>query len=206
MSKHKKHHKRNNKSKNKNDAKKRKLKKLLRFCITAGCGIINTIGSILTITSIYYNMHSEYNQNPKVAMVGNPQRNKFLIELSGKNNLRDIVVITSDKSPVYIKYEGVSAEAIEKDLENIINDGNFDLETDNWNYKYKFIVLKGIDDYSIYTAIVKSKKVEEKNMVEQLFLDKHGMYELENVHIDDPDFEGERIISKQYKEIVDYYK
>lgn len=129
------------------------------------------------------------------------------IEIAEKNNLRKVFLINSKNE---VKDIG-GIPGIEENLKKqiTINSEDFDIEINGHKYKYWFLVFQSLDDdIDIHLIYTKSKAFAPDEQGIHIFDSREyiGILEFDKGHENDAEYEGERIIAKQYKEIVNWYR
>lgn len=129
------------------------------------------------------------------------------IEIAEKNNLRKVFLINSKNE---VKDIG-GIPGIEENLKKqiTINSEDFDIEINGYKYKYWFLVFQSLDDdIDIHLIYTKSKAFAPDEQGIHIFDSREyiGILEFDKGHENDAEYEGERIIAKQYKEIVNWYR
>lgn len=130
----------------------------------------------------------------------------FVFEIKEVNNLEKIYFIDSNYDIVKLPEENFEG-AFSENANRVFSKDESDLETENYHYYYFFALLMGLDDDAeLNLFYVKSEKSSEK---EQLFqinkVDKITLLQLQKQNLDDPNYEGERIMARQFEEINNYY-
>lgn len=198
--------------------------------------LISAIALIVSIVSAYLqNIYSEaeyeYKRDPKLSIYADelelqivPLENGeyetqistsgFNVEIEEKNNLEKLCFVSPKKEVFQVEL------ASEKSAEEHIREYMYrecakgeDYITENGDigYFYRFIVYSSLDDkIEISVLYHKRENVTKENdrngMLKLLQADKIKLYEFENAHKDDPNYEGERIIAKKYRELEEYFK
>lgn len=129
------------------------------------------------------------------------------IEIAEKNNLRKVFLINSKNE---VKDIG-GIPGIEENLKKqiTINSEDYDIEINGYKYKYWFLVFQSLDDdIDIHLIYTKSKPFAPDEQGIHVFDSREyiGILEFDKGHENDAEYEGERIIAKQYKEIVNWYR
>ncbi len=129
------------------------------------------------------------------------------IEIAEKNNLRKVFLINSKNE---VKDIG-GIPGIEENLKKqiTINSEDYDIEINGYKYKYWFLVFQSLDDdIDIHLIYTKSKAFAPDEQGIHIFDSREyiGILEFDKGHENDAEYEGERIIAKQYKEIVNWYR
>lgn len=124
---------------------------------------------------------------------------EFKINILNKHNLEKVYLIYPNN--IVEKLDINDAEkTIEKKLSEDIKLDNYDLNIGGWLYQYRFLFITGIDDsYELYLIYFKTdgKKEIVFNGISGI-----EIWGLENSNKDNPEFEGERIMAKQYQKIL----
>lgn len=129
------------------------------------------------------------------------------IEIAEKNNLRKVFLINSKNE---VKDIG-GIPGIEENLKKqiTINSEDYDIEINGYKYKYWFLVFQSLDDdIDIHLIYTKSKPFAPDEQGIHVFDSREyiGILEFDKGHENDAEYEGERIIAEQYKEIVNWYR
>ncbi len=129
------------------------------------------------------------------------------IEIAEKNNLRKVFLINSKNE---VKDIG-GIRGLEESLKNqiTINSKGYDIEINGYKYKYWFLVFQSLDDdIDIHLIYTKSKPFAPDEQGIHSFESREyiGILEFDKGHENDEKYEGERIMAKQYKEIVKWYR
>ena len=163
------------------------------------------------ITSIYYNQKEyEYKRKPEIEVNGAPQieldssgENPQLtlsgvnIEILKKNNLEGMYIIQKDNEVTRLDL---------KDIENNVkNQMEYkmhlkpDITKGQYKYRYFFLYLKTLDGTDNLQLIYTKTWLQNLtfNGVSEV-----EIYGFENSHLDDPAYEGEKIMAKQYEKIA----
>lgn len=128
------------------------------------------------------------------------------LEIVEENNLESAYLISSD-----YKVEKIEIDKANKELSSHIkkiNVSDVDLQIDNIEYRYKFLILKSFnEDYDIYLIGLKTQVEKNQEITfSPLIYSEEYILMLENYDKGNPEREGERQIAKQYKEIIKWYK
>ena len=176
-------------------------------------GIITTIISLFAVavsivalcsTSYYEEQEYKYKREPEVEMRWVPAMKKdngtgklqvkmkeLHINIIDENNLDEVYFIRADKR----------VDRLVMDQDNI----RVQMETDMkyYEYSYQYVFLRNLDgSYRMYLAYLKTDgEVATFNVVSGI-----QVYGLENSDPENPLYEGERIMAKQYREIMSYVK
>ena len=187
------------------------------------------ISSVALITSVcaaymqyrYSDADYEYKRNPSFSVTGTMCIQKSIIEgraisvpylasfdfdFDELDNLEQLYGIAPDYS-----VEEIETDNIEKNLNDYFSSAFGIREPDikngnNWYY-YRFIVFKAIDGeltMQVYLHKTQPFKGDETAAVMIEKADEVRLLEFEKGHIGNSDFDGERQIAAQYKEIKQY--
>lgn len=140
----------------------------------------------------------------------------FAVDIDSMNNFGHLYIIAPDYSTEEIwSRESFKTEAkeelVEKGVFDYFNqayaDGSPDMKIgDNW-YFYRFFVFKNQDnEYDIQGAYFKAQPMRGSELSGMTFLPFTDVdqLEFEKAHLDDENYEGERRIAAQYREIKNY--
>ena len=76
-----------------------------------------------------------------------------------------------------------------------------DLITSTHQYHYQYIVLKNLDgSFRLYLVYLKNNG----SMAAFQAVSEIEIYGLKNAHVDDPIYEGEKVMAERYEEIMEY--
>lgn len=197
--------------------------------------LISAIALIVSIVSAYLqNIYSEaeyeYKRDPKfyissalgIQLV--PLENgdyetqinadEINVEIEEKNNLERLYFMSPQYEMVEILLDDNESpeDQIKKYMAKEYAKGDdFTSKDGNYSYFYRFIVYSSLDDkIEINILYNKRENVTEENNRNGMFslmpVDKIKLFEFEHAHKDDPNYEGERIIAKKYRELEEYFK
>lgn len=140
----------------------------------------------------------------------------FAVDIDSMNNFDHLYIIAPDYSAEEIRSrESFETEAkeelVEKGVLDYFNqayaDGDPDMKIgDNW-YFYRFFVFKNLDnEYDIQGVYFKAQPMHSSEISEMTFLPftDVDLLAYEKAHLDDENYEGERMIAAQYREIKKY--
>lgn len=198
--------------------------------------LISAIALAVSIVSaclqnIYSEAEYEYKRDPKFIISANDvelqivplengeyetqiSTNGFNVEIEEKNNLERLYFISPQKEVSEIKLD--SDESAEKQIEDYMyreceKGEDFITKNGDIGYFYRFLVYSSLDD-KIEISILYNKReniTKENNrngILNIVQADKIKLFEFENAHKDDPNYEGERIMAQQYRELEEYFR
>lgn len=138
-----------------------------------------------------------------------PVIDKFNVDITAKNNIESLYIVspTFEVTKIDVKYD------IEKQLSDYFSqayqNGKPDIANDNSTYFYRFVIYSSIDDdIEMKLLYFKGSIISAKNKdmdVNIRFIDPIELLEFEKAHLDDSEYEGERQIMKQYRDLKEYY-
>lgn len=199
----------------------RKEQKMIANNITVFISVLALIVSIVSvgITLIYSKADYEYKRDPVITAGGSieiknmgeytvPKIGAIEVNIKEENNLENVYMVNPD-----YKVTQIMGDNYTKAIENYFNEEYENDETslflNGYKYFYQYIVFTSIDDtMEINLFYCKTPEVgynSEKASVEFKKVDEVNLIELEKGHSDDPAYEGERIMAKQFREIAEYY-
>ena len=169
----------------------------------------------------------EYLRDPKFSIKGEylevsvgtekPQVSRFTwtVSIKEKNNMDRLYFIspTKESYEISLDNEVYIDDHIKKYIDGEYAKGYDYVSKDGKNkYFYRFIAYSSLDDSIEVNALYNKITVNDKDgnesppPIELKQVDKIKLYEFENAHKDDPNYEGERIIAKKYRELEEYFK
>lgn len=126
------------------------------------------------------------------------------INIIDENNLDEVYFIRADKrvDRLVMDQDNIRVQ-METDMKYYFSEKEIDLVTSTHEYSYQYVFLRNLDgSYRMYLAYLKTDgEVATFNVVSGI-----QVYGLENSDPENPLYEGERIMAKQYREIMSYVK
>lgn len=210
-------------NKEKQDGKERKMYEYIPIILSIFALLVSI--SSFVVSFIFSKADYEYKRDPVItgisaAMeVGNeeedgkivavPLLSKVHIEIEEENNLEDVYIVSANYEVKELPGDDYTKE-IEEGFAEKYSDGKADININGYKYFYKFIVFRGLDD-TVEIDLFYLKTDEYLKKSEDMFIqfnkvDAINILELEKGHPEEPEFEGEKTMAKQYRTLCDYYK
>ena len=130
------------------------------------------------------------------------------IEILEENNLERLYMI----SPNY-EVTAMQGENYTEEIKEYFNDSfrseEPDMEIGEFMYFYRFVLFEGLnDDLELNLFYWKYEKLYSDEVVQFSFrkIDHTNLLQIEKSDPNNPDYEGERKMAEQYKEIYEYYQ
>lgn len=177
--------------------------------------LISVISLIIAIVALRYNgKEYEYKLDPEVTALTKFKikayqvddtiekqlsSDEIKIEILNKNNLEKAYLIYPNNVVEKLNINDIE-NTIEKNLNKDIKFDSYDLDLGNRFYQYRFLFLTGIDDsYELY--LIYTKTDGEKNISFNC-VSGIEIWGFANSNNGNPEYEGERIMAKQYQKIL----
>lgn len=144
-----------------------------------------------------------YIENEDNNLIKKPYISEFVFDMKHLNNLDKLYFVNSkfEVRQIYVKkLEKLMRKYFEEEYSN----KKCDLETKKYKYFYRFLITKGVDgDINLNVLVFKTQDSEIGEKVELTFkqIDDIEIMEYEKAHIDNPSYDGERIIARQFRDI-----
>lgn len=200
--------------------KNKKRKKVFSMNIGSMLAILIAIFS-LYVSYYYGKAEYEYKIDPKLRVtqkigikmkIDDSKRTSVAdvkdieIHIDNKNNLRSLYGITADNKVKELDISDDKLVNLTEDIKRLLEENK--IETEEYVYKYIFIVMKNLDeDIDVSIILSKSKKFNPDNkeigsVITQLIEADIKLYEWEKASDADKEYIGEKIILRKYKEIL----
>ena len=178
---------------------------------------------------IYSQAEYEYKRDPKFDVGGEmilrrippqgeehitiPAITSFNVEIAEENNIDQLYFISPSKEVQEIYVNDDVEEQVNRYFNEEYKKKNADILSDDGeiSYFYRFMVYSSLDD-KIEIKVIYAK-LEEMNAeneysstMELQVIDKIKILEFEKAHLNDPNYEGERQIAAEYRELEKYYE
>lgn len=188
--------------------------------------ILSITAIALSIFSLFYTIYTDNKnysreENPKIQIINKLSAKReilgdtifdidHILKIEDVNNLENLYFILPNNKMIEI--DDFDEEInLEESLRNLsIEDKDIVKKIGKYYYKYYFLISKSIyEDIDIYLAFSKSESIDKENEIAKVefdFFREDEVFMFEKYELNNPDYEGERIIAEQYKEIVKWYK
>ncbi|MGU9141351.1 hypothetical protein ACV3XK_16580 [Clostridium perfringens] len=178
--------------------------------------LISAMSFIISLIALNYaNKEYEYKLDPEVTTLAKIKVESYKVDDTIENQLSSYgvkikILNKNNLEKAYLIYPNnivkkLSINDIEKTIEENLNENirfdNYDMELGGQFYQYRFLFLTGIDDsYEMYIIYAKT---DSKKNIQIDCVSGVEVWGFENSNKDNPEYEGERFMAKQYKEILE---
>lgn len=169
----------------------------------------------------YAEAEYEYKRDPKFSVTATivPHRmangvnmhivTNFDVDIVLKNNIDKLYVVSPEKEVKQIFVNDEVSEQITKYFKEEYKDKEPDIFTENNQtaYFYRFIIYSTINNsMDIKILFGKTTITTPEGFLDFQVVDEIKLLEFEKAHINDPHFQGEKQIAKEYRELEEYFQ
>lgn len=182
--------------------------------------VVSVMALVISIIGLSYSVfferkEYEYKREPELEMSWVPIFQKsaessklkigiqeIQVHIVDENNLDEVYLIRSDRSVSKLTVEKKDiCIQLATDMKEYFLENRPDLITSTHQYHYQYIVLKNLDgSFRLYLVYLKNNG----SMAAFQAVSEIEIYGLKNAHVDDPIYEGEKVMAERYEEIMEY--
>ena len=182
--------------------------------------VVSVMALVISIIGLSYSVfferkEYEYKREPELEMSWVPIFQKsaessrmkigiqeIQVHIVDANNLDEVYLIRSDREVSRLTTEKKNiCIQLATDMKEYFSENSPDLITSTHQYHYQYIVLKNLDgSIRLYLVYLKNNG----SMATFQAVSEIEIYGLKNGHVDDPIYEGEKVMAERYEEIMEY--